>query len=191
MRRDTVVIGASSGGLQVLQTIVGGLPQNLPASIFIVVHIAPEAKSRLPAILMRSGALPAKHAQDNETIQLGHIYVAPPDFHLLLRKGKMGVLRGPKENFHRPAVDPLFRSAARFFGPRTIGIVLSGGQDDGAAGLFSIKSHGGLAIVQDPNDAPFPEMPTNALLAATVDFRVPAIEIAKIIFNLTGGTGSR
>src|SRR5258706_6925068 len=188
MRRDIVVIGASSGGLQVLQTIVGGLPQNFPAAIFVVVHIAPEAKSHLPAILMRSGALPAKHAQDNEAIQLGHIYVAPPDFHLLLRNGKMRVLRGPKENFHRPAIDPLFRSAARFFGPRTIGIVLSGGQDDGAAGLFSIKSHGGLAIVQDPNDAPFPEMPANALLAATVDFQVPAIEIANLIINLTGGT---
>ena len=152
--RDIVTIGASSGGLEALLTIVRGLPKDLPASLFVVVHVAAHAPSQLPAILTRAGSLPAMHARDNQSFEQGRIYVAPPDAHLLLSRGRLRVVRGPKENNHRPAIDPLFRSAARVYGRRVIGIVLSGALDDGAAGLFAIKSRGGVAIIQKPRGRP-------------------------------------
>src|SRR5436190_2028623 len=118
-----------------------------------MLHLARQGTSVLPEILMRAGSIPASHPQDGEPIRMGHIYVAPPDNHLLIENGKVRVIRGPKENRHRPAVDPLFRSAARWYGPRVIGVVLTGALDDGTAGLLSIKNRGGVARVQDPAEA--------------------------------------
>jgi len=186
--RDIVTIGASSGGIEALLTIVKGLPQDLPASLFVVLHVAAHAPSRLPAILAHAGSLPAMHARDNEAFEPGRIYVAPPDAHLLLSGGRLRVIRGPKENNHRPAIDPMFRSAARVYGRRVIGIVLSGALDDGAAGLFAIKRRGGVAIVQEPQDALFPDMPLNARTATPVDYSAPKDEIAKLIINLADTT---
>jgi two-component system chemotaxis response regulator CheB len=183
--RDIIVIGASSGGLEALKEIVAGLPADLPAAVFVVVHVPSQGTSHLPAILKRAGPLDAVHAKDHDPILPGCIYVAPPDFHLLLRPGHVRVVRGPRENNHRPAIDPLFRSAARFYGPRSIGIVLSGALDDGAAGLLSIKRRGGVTIVQNPNDALFSDMPRAALAAGPADHCVTKHEIAKLIVKLT------
>ena len=122
------------------------------------------------------------HARDNQSFEQGRIYVAPPDAHLLLSRGRLRVVRGPKENNHRPAIDPLFRSAARISPPVT-GVVLSGALDDGAAGLFAIKSRGGVAIIQKPEDALFPDMPLHALAATPVDYSAPKEEIAKLIIS--------
>lgn len=182
---DIVVIGASSGGLEPLIEIVRGLPAGLPAAIFVVVHTSAQSPSYLPEILSRAGALPAKHPANGERIQPGHIYAAPPDFHLLLSRNHVRVVRGPRENHHRPAIDPLFRSAAINFGPRVIAVVLSGALDDGTAGLFAVKRRGGVTIVQDPNDALFSDMPRNALAAVPVDYSLDRNGIAKIIVDLT------
>ena len=184
-QRDIVAIGASSGGLEALLEIVRRLPPDLPAAFFIVSHVPSQSRSYLPEILSRAGPLPATHAEDQEKIEPGRIYVAPPDFHLLLRKDHVRVVRGPRENNHRPAIDPLFRTAARAFGPRVIGIVLSGSLDDGTAGLFAIKGRGGIAIVQDPDDAMSPDMPRNALAAVPVDYCLPKHAIPLTIVELT------
>jgi two-component system chemotaxis response regulator CheB len=185
LTHDIVVIGASSGGLEALTEIIAGLPDDLPAALFIVVHVPAQGTSLLPEILGRRGRLPAKHAKDGEAFQAGHIYVAPPDFHLLLREGRTQVVRGPRENNHRPAIDPLFRSAAQAYGARTVGIVLSGALDDGAAGLLAIKNRGGIAVVQDPQDASFPDMPRAALAAVPVDYCLPKTEIARVIVDVS------
>jgi two-component system chemotaxis response regulator CheB len=187
--RDIVVIGASSGGLEALLEIVPSLPGELPAAIFIVVHVSAQGTSQLPQILSRAGSIPAAHARDKEAIERGRIYVAPPDFHLLLSDGHVRVLRGPQENNHRPAIDALFRTAAGTYGPRVIAIVLSGMLDDGAAGLFAVKNRGGLAIVQDPGDALFPDMPRNAMSAVPVDYCISKREIGPLIVELTQSKG--
>lgn len=167
---DIIVIGASTGGVEAVSTLVRSLPKDLPAALFVVIHIPAQATSVLPTILERSGRLPAKHAVDGEQIRLGQIYVAPPDFHLLVERGHVRVIRGPKENRNRPAVDPLFRSAARAYGPRVVGVVLTGALNDGTAGLLAIKRRGGIAVVQDPADAFFPSMPESALEYVAADF---------------------
>src|SRR5688572_5125513 len=156
--RNIIVIGASAGGVQVLQELMRGLPEDFPAAVFIVVHTSPSGPGILPHILDRAGPLPAAHAKDGEKIKMGRVYVAPPDYHLLIRDGVVGVTRGPKENGFRPAVDVLFRTAARAQGPRVVGIVLTGGLDDGTVGLTHIKSWGGIAIAQEPSEAVFPSM---------------------------------
>ena len=183
---DIIVIGASSGGLEALLQIVPHLPRDLAATIFVVVHVPSQAKSQLPYILNRAGRLPAAHANDKDPIEPGRIYIAPPDFHLLLRKGHVRVLRGPRENNHRPAIDPLFRTAARAYGDRVVGIILSGTLDDGAAGLFAVKKRGGIAIVQNPADALFPDMPRNAMAFVPVDYCIRKREIPRVICELAG-----
>ena len=160
---NIIVIGASAGGVQALREIVSPLPANFTAAIFVVMHVGANAPSVIPQILNGAGALPAEHASDGDRILPSRIYVAPPDRHLLIEPGRVRVTRGPRENRHRPAVDPLFRSAARSYGPRVLGIVLTGNLDDGTVGLHIIKSEGGIAIVQDPNEAAFPSMPRNAI----------------------------
>ena len=138
-KKDIIVIGASAGGIEALRVLVGGLPEDFPASIFVVVHVSPQTPSLLHEILTRAGRLPAVSAHDHQEIRPGHIYVAPPDHHLLIeRGGYVRLTRGPKENRFRPAVDPLFRSAARVYGPRVVGVILSGGLDDGTAGLWAV-----------------------------------------------------
>src|SRR5437762_83760 len=148
--RNIIVIGASAGGVQVLQELMRGLPEDFPGAVFVVVHTSPSSPGILPQILARAGPLPAAHAENGEKIRMGRVYVAPPDFHLLLQDGKMLVTRGPKENGFRPAVDALFRTAARAHGPRVVGVVLTGGLDDGTLGLTHIKHEGGIAVAQDP-----------------------------------------
>jgi two-component system chemotaxis response regulator CheB len=146
--RDIVVVAASQGGLDALKTTVAKLPVDLPASIFVVLHIGPWP-SGLPDLLSAEHRLPVVHASDGETITTGTIYVAPPDRHMLLHDHHLLLSAGPKENFTRPAADPLFRSAAVNYGPRAIGVVLTGNLDDGAAGLKAIHACGGFTIVQD------------------------------------------
>jgi two-component system chemotaxis response regulator CheB len=179
--RDIIVVGASAGGVEALVQLVGVLPANLPAAVFVVLHVPPHGTSVLPNILRRKGPLPADHARDGEPIQNGRIYIAPPDFHMLVRNGSVRLARGPTENSHRPAIDPLFRTAARRYGRRVVGVVLSGVLDDGTAGLISIKQQGGLAVVQDPGDALYPGMPQNAIENVAVDHALPVDEIGPFL----------
>jgi two-component system, chemotaxis family, protein-glutamate methylesterase/glutaminase len=182
---DIIVVGASAGGIEALRTLIGALPADLSASLFIVVHTSPEAPSLLADILNASGKLPVTNATDGERIQKGRIYVAPPDRHLLVEPNRVRVTRGPKENRFRPAIDPLFRSAAQTYGPRVVGIILTGYMDDGTAGLWTVKQLGGTAIVQDPADALVPFMPLSALTHVKVDYCVPLEEIAPLLVSLT------
>lgn len=183
-RCRVIVVGTSSGGVEALAALVGGLPVDLPAAVFIVLHTAPYRDSILPDILNRRGPLPAAHAVDGETIRPGRIYVAPSDRHLMIQAGQVYVGRGPKENGHRPAVDPLFRTAARAYGPRVIGVILTGALDDGTAGLLTIKSCGGVAVVQDPHDALHADMPQSAIDRVKVDHVVPLAGVAPLLIRL-------
>jgi len=182
--RDIIVVGASAGGVEALATLARGLPADIPAAIFVVLHVSPHGTSVLPRIISRAGRLPATHAWDREPIRPGRIYVAPPDRHLLLKSGHVRVARGPTENSHRPAIDPLFRTAARGYGRRVIGVVLSGLLDDGTAGLLAIKERGGLAVVQHPDDAMFPSMPRSVMDNLTVDHAVPVAELGALLERL-------
>ena len=183
-RLDVIVIGASAGGVPALLEIVRGLPNDLPASVFIVLHMTPMARSYLPDLLSRAGVLPATTAGDPVRFQPGRIYVAPPDHHLLLSEKAVWAERGPLENRHRPAIDVLFRSAARALGSRVIGIVLTGILNDGTAGLAAIKEAGGMAMVQDPREASFPGMPLNALRNVPVDYTLPLAAIPETLMRL-------
>jgi len=183
-KKDIIVIGASAGGFEAIQEIIGNLPADLQAAIFIVWHMSPNVRGLLPEVLNKKNTLKAAHAVDNEPIQHGRVYVAPPDHHLMIQKEFVRITKGPKENRFRPAVDPLFRSAAYYCGGRTTGIVLSGALDDGTAGLWTIKQCGGTAIVQDPSDAEVPSMPENALKAVEADHVLPVSEIAPLLVNL-------
>ncbi|MBD2058667.1 chemotaxis protein CheB [Oculatella sp. FACHB-28] len=176
-----VVIGASAGGVQALLELVQLLPANFGASIFIVLHTSPTLPSRLPKLLQTAGHLSVTHAVDQAEIYPGHIYVAPPDRHLLIKPGWMQVVLGPKENRFRPAIDPLFRTAALAYGDRVIGVLLSGALYDGTAGLFDIKQHGGLTIVQDPEEAFVSALPRHAIAHVAVDHILPIAGIAQLL----------
>jgi len=182
--RDIVVIGASAGGVSVLQEIVKGIPPRYPGSLFIVLHLDPRVKSHLPQILSQSGSLSASHPEDGEAIRPGHIYVAPPDLHMIVKSGSIHVVRGPKENRSRPAIDPMFRSAAIAYGRRTVGVVLTGMLDDGASGLAAVRNHGGITVVQDPEEAEYDSMPLHALNIVGVDYVLRAREIAVLLGRL-------
>jgi two-component system, chemotaxis family, protein-glutamate methylesterase/glutaminase len=184
VQRDVVVIGASAGGVEALGRLMEGLPPELPAAVFVVLHLLPTGTSVLPAILDRAGVLPATPATDGEPVERGRIYVAPPDHHLLVGDGTVVLSRGPRENGHRPAVDPLFRSAARAFGSRVVAIVLSGSLDDGTAGLRFVKSRGGVTVVQDPTDALYPGMPQSALAHEVADHCVPIARMPGLVCDL-------
>ena len=183
--RDVIVVGASAGGVEALSRLARNLPQDLPASVFVVLHIPAQSTSLLPMILSRAGSLPASHPEDGERIENGRIYVAPPDRHLMIEPGRIRVVRGPTENRHRPAIDPLFRSAARAYGPRVIGVILTGTLDDGTAGLVAVKIAGGLAVVQDPSDAFCAGMPKSALRYVEVDYVLPLREIGPLLTRLS------
>jgi two-component system, chemotaxis family, protein-glutamate methylesterase/glutaminase len=185
-KRDIVVIGGSAGAISALRTILAGLPVDYPAALFVVVHSSAEGPGMLPRVLSRSGPLPAEAASDGDVVRAGRIYVAPPDHHLLLERGHMRVTRGPRENRVRPAVDPLFRTAAMAHGPRVIGVILSGGQDDGVLGLSYIRKLGGVTVAQDPAEADAPGMPESAIRLGVVDHVLPAGRIAGILAELTG-----
>ena len=189
-RRDIVVIGASAGGIEALGGLVRHFPADLGAAVLVVLHLAPEHKSVLPRILSSAGPMPAKHAHNGEALVPNCIYVARPDHHLLLHESHIRVIRGPRENGHRPAIDPLFRTAAYTYGPRVIGVVLSGALDDGTAGLIAIKNQGGLAVVQDPNDALVGGMPRSALENVEIDHVLPVAELGKLLPELVAETVS-
>jgi len=179
-----VVVGASAGGVEALVDLAASLPSDLSAAVFVVLHLPATGTSALPEILRRHGPLPAAHVRDGEPIQPGRIYVAPPDHHVLVRTGHVHLSRGPRENGHRPAIDPLFRSAAREYAARVIGVVLSGALEDGTAGLLAIKSRGGIAVVQNPEDALYPGMPGNAVEHAQVDHVLAAASMGKLLTRL-------
>jgi len=184
-RRNIIVIGTSAGGVDALTELTSHLPKKFDASIFVVMHIG--STSALPEILSRRGNLPAVAAQNNKRYRPGCIYCAPPQCHLLIKDHVTTLSRGPRENGHRPAVDVLFRSAARAHREKVVGVVLTGGRDDGSAGLFTIKARGGIAIVQDPNEAMTRNMPANALEMVDVDFCLPIRQIAKVLVQLVEG----
>jgi two-component system, chemotaxis family, protein-glutamate methylesterase/glutaminase len=179
-----VVIGTSAGGLEALDELIGQLPAGLHASIFIVQHMAAEAAG--DALLHRLGShsLQCKLASDGESFKNGNVYIVPADYHLLVKKKRLLVTKGARENRYRPAIDPLFRSAAVAHGPGVIGLVLTGLLDDGTAGLIAIKKCGGVTVVQDPSDAAYPEMPQSALNNLKVDHCVPLGEMGLLLEKL-------
>ncbi len=186
--QDIVVIGASAGGVEALLTLTAALPADLRAAIFIVVHLPAGRHSLLPNILSRSGPLQAAHPVSGELIQPGRIYVAPPDDHMVIDSGDhVELWRGPKENNCRPSINTLFRSAAVAYGSRVVGVILTGALEDGAAGLYWIKRRQGIAIVQDPAEAQFPQMPQAALSYVAADHVVAAAEVGKLLTVLANG----
>ncbi len=189
--RDLILIGGSAGSITALREIVAHLPAALPAAVLVVVHQAQTSPGMLPHILDNVGPLPVRHAVDGEIIEKGRVYVAPPDRHLLIEPGQYDDPRlwirlalGPKENHCRPAIDPMFRTAAQAGGRRVIGVVLSGLLNDGSLGLIRIKQHGGIAIVQDPQDAESHDMPASAIRHAQIDYVCKATEIADVLTRL-------
>ncbi|GAB4044221.1 chemotaxis protein CheB [Spirosoma jeollabukense] len=182
--RDIVVIGASAGGVYALKELVASLPKDFQASIFIVLHVSPHSPSFLPDILNHSGPILAAHPKDGEPIHTGRIYVAPPDHHMLVEYDQVIVKKGPKENRFRPSIDALFRSAAYTYGPRVIGIVLTGMLNDGTSGMWSVKRLGGLGIIQEPKEAMYPSMPDNVLEYVDVDYIVSVSEMAELLQKL-------
>lgn len=185
-----VAIGASAGGVPALRHLVAGLPGHLPAAVVVVLHIPPTAPDMLPKILGRAGPLPSVTAVHGAPAVAGTIHVAPPDRHVLVVDGRLRLSSGPRVNGHRPAIDPLLTSVAEGFGPRAIGVVLSGTRDDGSAGLADIARRGGAALVQDPRDARYPEMPRSALERVPGARSLPAADLGALVAELvTAGVG--
>lgn len=189
--KHVVVIGASAGGLEALRSLVGGLPADFPAAVCVVMHMSPQSPGILHDILTRSGPLPAVTPRNMERLLPGRIYVAPPDCHLLVEPDRVRVTKGPRENRFRPAIDPLFRSAAQVYGPAAVGVVLTGNLDDGTAGLWTVKQLGGVAVVQDPHDAMFPSMPLSAITHVQVDHVVALPELPSLLVRLTAPDTTR
>lgn len=190
-----IVVGGSAGALPVLRDVIGELPENFPSAIFVVIHISPDAPSYLADILSRAGRLPAAFAKDGEKVVPSRIYIAPPDQHLIIADGSVRLTRDPRENRTRPAIDPLFRSAARAFGHRVIALLLSGLYDDGVQGLQVVGRNGGKVIVLKPEEAPFPQMPENAIRFDHPDFILSARDIStklqELVANVQGGSEMR
>lgn len=185
--RDIIVIGASAGGVEALMQLFSSLPADLPASIAVVIHRSPLHSLQLLQVLGRRSTMPVREPEPHETMAPGTIYLAPRDHHMLVKGKQIELNRGPKEHFTRPAADPLFTSAAAAYGPRVIGILLTGAGDDGVAGLIAIKHHGGLSLVQDPQDAKIPSMPRNALRYDHVDLVRPLSAIPTVLAMLAQG----
>jgi len=182
--RRVIVIGASAGGIEALVRLFRGVPSDIPASVLIALHVAPTAKSLLAQIIDHAASLQVSEAVHGEPLLPSRAYVAPPDRHLLVRDGAMCLSHGPRENHQRPAIDALFRSAARAYGPATVGVVLSGTLDDGTAGLVTIAEAGGVTVVQSPDDAQFTGMPCAAIRGARVDHVVPASEMGALLDSI-------
>jgi two-component system, chemotaxis family, protein-glutamate methylesterase/glutaminase len=183
-RIHTAVVGASAGGVEALRHLVGALPDDYRGALLVVLHVAPMGTSVLPQILSRAGGVPATHARNGEAIEAGHIYVAPPDSHLIVSDGRVLLDHGPRINGYRPAIDSLFRTAADAWGSNAVGIVLSGVLDDGTAGLLAIKRRGGTAFVQDPEEALYDGMPRSAIEFVTPDLIATAAAIGQAIAAL-------
>ena len=191
MRDRLIVVGASAGGVEALRALVTNLPGPLPVPMVVVVHVSASARSSLPAILARDGRIPVVHATQGQQLARGTIHVAPPDHHVLVHDGHLRLSRGPRVNHHRPAIDPLFMSAARAVGRRAISVLLSGVLDDGTSGTGSIRDAGGTTIAQSPEDALFDAMPLNAIEQVGVDHVLPAAEIAARLVALVEEPVSR
>ncbi|MFF5290230.1 chemotaxis protein CheB [Paractinoplanes globisporus] len=183
--RDIVVVGASAGGVEALRAMVGGLPAGLRAAVLVVLHVPRDAPSALPRILSRSGPLPARTAFEGEPLTAGRIYVAPPGLHMLMLDHRIRLSHGPAENGHRPAIDPLFRSAARTAGPRVIAVVLSGSRDDGAVGAETVAASGGIVVVQRPEDALNQSMPRAVMARVEPDYQSDAADLGPLLAALT------
>jgi two-component system chemotaxis response regulator CheB len=179
--RSVVAVGASAGGVEALAELLSALPSDLGAPVLVVLHTAPGFDSRLPEVLARTTALPTAHARDGEELLPNRVYVAPPDHHLLAVDGHVQVVRGPHENRHRPAIDPLLRSCALSFREGVVAVVLTGALDDGAAGAVAVERMGGRVLVQDPAEAPFPSMPLNTIAADDPDAVLPLSELGPAI----------
>ncbi len=177
-------MGASAGGLQALQQILSAMPRDVEAALLVVLHTADHSGSMLPHILQRRSNMPVSHPSDRDLIQRGRVYIAPPGFHMIVEEGFLRVLQGPRENLHRPAIDPLFRSAAAAYGRRVIGVILTGMLGDGTAGLMVVSARGGEAIVQDPQSASFPSMPRSALDQVPNAHVLPLDQIAAFLLQL-------
>jgi two-component system, chemotaxis family, protein-glutamate methylesterase/glutaminase len=184
VNRDIIMIGASAGGFEAIRSFVSRLPQNLPASVFVTLHTAPAAPGLLAELLASAGPLPVISPKNPIKIRPGHVYVSQPNLHLIVKRGFVASKFLPKENGTRPAIDPMFRSAAHSYARRVIGILLTGNLDDGAAGLRVIKDEGGLAIVQEPQGAMYPGMPLAAIKSTSPDYIVPLSEIPPLIVDL-------
>lgn len=180
---NLVVIGGSTGSIEPLKTILNLLPANFAAAVLVVIHIPSNSTGVLATVASAAGPLPVKNAEDGELIKPCHIYLAPANHHLLTRDGRLKLGRGPRENLVRPAIDPLFRSAALSHGSRVIGVILSGMLNDGASGLATIKKAGGIALVQTPTDSIASDMPLAALEATPVDLSAPAVDLAKALIR--------
>jgi two-component system chemotaxis response regulator CheB len=178
-----VAIGASAGGLEALHELVAGLPGDLPAAVLIVVHVPSAMKSRLPEILDRSGALPVVAAEHGAPLRAGTVAVGPPDHHLLVNGRAIELDRGPRINGHRPAIDPLFRSVAAWYGSRSMGVLLSGMLDDGTAGLLRMAHVGAMTVAQDPEEALFPDMPSSAIARGAAREVLPVAKISELIVS--------
>jgi two-component system chemotaxis response regulator CheB len=191
MNERIVVIGGSAGSLTVATTIVRGLMEGLNAAIFLVTHGAPRERNFTADLLDREGRLPARQATEGEHIEPGRIYLSAPDRHLVIARGHLHLPRGPKEGMNRPSINVTFRSAAESYGNRVVGVLLSGMLDDGAAGLWEIAKHGGVTIVQDPDEAVYPSMPRTALREVPINYKRPAAEIAALLNQLASGEDVR
>ncbi len=187
LARDVIAVGASAGGIEALTALLAPLPAKLPAAILIVIHRSPFFEGNLPAVLGRRTAMPVAEPHRGESLVRGRVYVAPRDQHLVVDDGRLTVHRGPKQHHTRPAVDPLFESVAASHANRAVGVLLSGGGDDGVHGLLRIKAAGGVSLVQDPREALHPSMPRSAILYDHVDAVLPLAEMAATIEALALG----
>lgn len=188
---DLFVVGGSAGGLSPLLTLLRDLPGTLNAALCVAIHSSPSGPGLLPKIISANGSLPCSYAQDGEPLIAGRIYCAPLDRHLLISGDRLQLTYGPRENGFRPAIDPLFRTAANSFGPRAAGIIFSGLQGDGAHGLALIKRAGGVTIVQDPDEALAPSMPLTALQCGEIDHVIAAAKMGSLVVQLANGASSR
>lgn len=180
MVRDIIVLGGSAGSQESLVRVIRDLPGNLP----VVVHLRAREKSMLPEVLTRADGLLAVQACDQQRIETGKVYVAPPDRHMLIAEGHIHLSRGPKEGLHRPSINVTFRSAAGAYKSRVIGVLLSGMLDDGASGLWDIVYRQGVSIIQDPSEARFPSMPTNALEDVPINYKLRSEDIGPRLVKL-------
>jgi two-component system chemotaxis response regulator CheB len=186
-RRDVIVIGASAGGVGALRELFAKLPSDLDAVIGVVLHRSPVVERTLAPVLGWRSALPVVEVLDATAVQRGVVHVAPRDQHLLIEGGMFGLSRGPKEHHSRPAIDPLFKSAAASHGPRVVGVLLSGTGDDGVSGLIAVTAGGGISVVQDPLEASYPSMPRSAILNDRVQAALPVAQLADVLAQLARG----
>ena len=177
---NIIVIGASVGGVDAIREIVFGIPETLDAAVFVTLHIGAH-QSIFPELLNKVGSMKASHALHNEPIKTRHIFVAPPDHHMTIERGKIVLTKGPRENLARPAIDPMFRSAARIYGSNVTGVLLTGGLNDGTAGLYEVKAQGGTVIVQNPANAVGSAMPQSAIDHVAVDHILDIDQIAPLL----------